>query len=353
MAASVSAASRVFLDQLDAGARELLLRGARPVSFVEGAQLVSHGQPARGAFILRTGSAEACIPAPGGERVPVAQIGPGGIFGEMALVDLGTCTATVRATAAIDGWYVAHEDFRAMVAQRDPAARDLQHAITLVLAAKLQATNERLDACDSPEDLPARVPPAGGEPLARFARRRRASFDLPAFLPALAFFEKFTPDEIDEVAAAAAVLEPSRGQPLFLAGGPADAAFLVVRGAVEIVRPRGDLERRVAILGPGRPFGFIGALLEAPHGASAYVRESATILEISRTAFRDLYFGQSPASPRLRAAVQKSLLESLARTNRALTRLESHARLRAAIGEASQLEAVRLGQLWMQADQSR
>src|SRR5690349_13766786 len=126
-----------FLDRLDPAARELLLSAARPVSFVPGATLVRHGEPARGAYVLREGTVEATVTAPGGESHVVATLGPGGVFGEMALIELGTCTATVRAVRPVDGWFVAHEDFRALVSQGQPAALALQHAVTVVLAEKL------------------------------------------------------------------------------------------------------------------------------------------------------------------------------------------------------------------------
>lgn len=333
-----------FLARLAPEARDLLLAAARPVSFVSGAALVRHGEAARGAFILREGEAEARVPAPGGEFLVVARLGSGDIFGEMALVEAGTCTATVVATANVDGWFLAFEDFRAVVSQRHPAARELQHAVTLVLAERLHAVNLRLAAIASPEDRPASAAPA--QPSAGLERVRRAPFDLAAFLPCLAFFERFPPEEIDEVAAAARIVEAARGAMLYAPGGEAQAVFVVARGAVEVVRPVNGHERRVAVLGPGKPLGFMGVLLGTPHGTCARAREASTLLEVPAAAFRALYFGEGPTSSRLRSAIQRSLLESLGRTNRALTRLATHARLAAREGEAEQIEAVGAAQLW-------
>lgn len=335
-----------FFESLGPEARELLLAAARPVSFVKGSTLVRHGDAARGAFVLREGEAEARVPVPGGESLVVARFAGGDIFGEMALVEAGTCTATVVATAHVDGWFLAFEDFRAVVSQRHGAARELQHAVTQVLAGRLRALNARLAALASPEDRPARAATAAAQPRAGVARVHRASFDLAAFLPRLAFFERFPAEEIDELAAAARILEAERGSMLHAPGGEADAVLIVVRGAVEVVRPVDGHERRVAILGPGKPLGFMGVLLRAPHGTHAWAREASTLLEIPAEAFRALYFGEAPSASRLRAAVQRSLLESLGRTNRALTRLATHARLRAQKASAEQIEAAGAAQLW-------
>lgn len=326
-----------FLESLSPAARELLLAAARPVSFVKGATLVRHGDPARGAFVLREGGAEARIPAPGGECFVVAHLAAGDIFGEMALVDSGTCTATVVATSPVDGWFLAFEDFRAVVSQRHPASRELQHAVTLVLAERLRAVNTRLAAIASPEDRPARTAPA--HPRDGIDRPPRAAFDLGAFLPRLAFFDSFPAEEIDEVAASARVLEAARGAMLYAPGSDAEAVYVVARGAVEVVRPVAGRERRVAVLGPGKLLGFMGVLLGAPHGTYAWAREASTLLEIPSAGFRTLYFGESPCASRLRRAVQRSLLESLGRTNRSLTRFVAHARLAAREREAEQLEA--------------
>src|SRR5215208_8458973 len=92
-----------FLDSLDCASRELLLSAATPVSFVAGATLVRHGDPARGAYVVRQGAVVAEVTLPGGEKLVGAKLGAGSVFGEMALIELGTCTATVRATAPVDG----------------------------------------------------------------------------------------------------------------------------------------------------------------------------------------------------------------------------------------------------------
>ena len=74
--------------------------------------MVRHGDPARGAFLLREGLAEVSVPAPGGNPIVLARLGPGDLFGEMALVDQGTCIANVTAAAPLDGWFVEREAFR-------------------------------------------------------------------------------------------------------------------------------------------------------------------------------------------------------------------------------------------------
>jgi CRP-like cAMP-binding protein len=82
----------------------------------------------------------------------------------------------------------------------------------------------------------------------------------------------------------------------------------------------------------------MSALERGTHRSDALVRENALLLEIPRQAFDDLYHGTGPASTKLHRVIQRSLLSSLAQTNRHLTRLISLARLRGAQKEGNALE---------------
>ena len=52
-------------------------------SYGKGEALVLAGEPSRRVGIVLTGSIEAYRPAPGGARVPITRMGPGGIFGDV------------------------------------------------------------------------------------------------------------------------------------------------------------------------------------------------------------------------------------------------------------------------------
>ena len=335
---------RPFLERLDDAARNILLQVARPVSFRRGACLVRAGEASRGAYVLRAGDAEASVLLPGGERLSVAQLGPGSLFGEMALFERGTCTATVTATANLDGWFVERDDFRALVAQREPAALALQHALTLILSAKLRALNAKVLEVPSPEDRPAaKVPDA--DPLAGAKRLKKAAFDFKPFLPLLALFEGFGESEIAELLDVSQLLDLERGRAIFHPGQKSEAVHLVLRGAVEIIAGHARRERRMAVLGPGQLLGYMSLLEGGVHGSTARVREQALLLETPRAAFAALYFGTSPASTKLHRAIQRSLLASLGQTNRHLTRLISLARLRGAEKVGDRLETALGGQI--------
>ena len=304
------------------------------------------GEASRGAFLIRSGAVQARVALPGGGTLTVAEFRDGDMFGEMALIERGVCSATVVAHSNVDAWFVGRDDFRALVASREIAALEIQRTITRTLADKLRALNERLRVYPAVEDRPATGPLPASDPLAGAPRSRRAAFDWKAYLPVLPFFEGFDAGDMDELAATGKVLELPRGAWIFAAGLSADACYVVLRGAVEIFTRNGVKDRRVAIAGPGELVGFVALLRGAAHGGNARAREACCLLEIPRAAFVEIYNGASGATVSLHHAIHRSLMRSIARTNTQLTRLISHARLSAAANQAAELEAALHGQLW-------
>lgn len=323
----------------------LLQAVAREVSFMKGAELVRQGEASRGAFLIRSGACEARVALPGGGAMTVATFGDGDMFGEMALLERGVVSATVVATANVDGWFVGRDDFRAMVASREAAALDVQRAITRILADKLRALNERIKEYPAVEDHPSVGEVPAADPLSGVKRSRQASFDWKAFLPVLPFFEGFDAHEMDELASLGKVIELPRGAWVFAAGLPASAAFLVLRGALEVFTRSDGKERRVAIAGPGELVGYVALIRGAAHGGNARVREACCLLEMPRAGFMEVYEGSSGTTVSLHHAIHRSLMRALGRTNTQLTRLISHARLTDSTKKALELEAALAGQV--------
>ena len=322
---------------LDDVAAAQLLAMAEPVSYLSGSRLVQQGERARGAYVLRKGTVEARVSLSGGGERTVAVMGAGSMFGEMALLEHGTCTASVVAIENIDGWFIEHEPFRALTAGRNPAALAIQRTITAGLIARLGALNAELRKQPSPEDRPSTELPPASDPLANTPRLHRATFDYRRFLPGLPFFVGFSTDEIDAAVANTGVREIERGRWLFVAWQPADACYLILRGAIEVSAKIETHERRIALLGPGMLVGYMSVLGGTSHGASARARENTTLLEFSAEEFMSLYNANSGAAVKAQRAIHRNLLQSLARSNSQMSRLVTQAKL----NEALQVRLIR------------
>src|SRR3954467_10358550 len=107
-----------------------LLSIALTQEFKTGDRLLRQGEPSRGAFVLPSGRAAAQGALPRGGMLTVAEFGEGDVFGEMALIERGVCSATVSALTEVKASFVEREDFRALVASRDAAALGVQRALT-------------------------------------------------------------------------------------------------------------------------------------------------------------------------------------------------------------------------------
>lgn len=134
------------------------------------------------------------------------------------------------------------------------------------------------------------------------------------------------------------MFELPRGAVIFSEDAPSGAAYVVVRGAVEITRRNGGAQCRIGILGPGRLCGVLALIEGEPHSMSAAAREHATLLELKKTAFDRLFQGRDRLAVRFQDAINQELLQALSRTNNHLTRLISQARIRARSGAQVEVE---------------
>lgn len=315
---------------------EGILRIFRRVSFAAAVPLVRQGQSADGAFIIESGSADVITALPGGGEATVATLGPGSVLGEMALLESGTRSATVIARAPVQGYFVDRDGFRMLLAQSESAAFTIQNRITRTLCHRVREMNERIVASSAPHNVvsPLSGQTAGPENL----RRGRCSFDYRSFLPLLPIFRRFGAEELVEFTEKTELLELDRGCILFQQDDPGAAAYVVVRGALEIGRAAGGQRHRIGILGPGRLCGIISLVEGRPHGMSAAARERSVLLEIGKAAFDSLFAGREAVAAKFQEAINRELLRGLARTNNHLTRLISQARIRGGRKEKKQAE---------------
>lgn len=316
--------------------REGILRILRRVSFAATAPLVRQGQSADGAYIIESGSADVMTALPGGGDAAVATLGPGSVLGEMALLESGTRSATVIASAPVQGYFVERESFRMLLAQREGAAFTIQNRITRTLCQRVREMNDRIVASSAPPNVAS--PLSGQTAGPQNLRRGLCSFDYRSFLPLLPIFRRFGAEELAEFTARSELLELDRGCILFQEDDPGEAVYVVVRGALEIGRTASGQRHRIGILGPGRLCGIISLVEGRPHGMSAAARERSVLLEIRKAEFDALFAGREAVAAKFQEAINRELLLGLARTNNHLTRLISQARIRGGRKEKKQAE---------------
>ena len=321
------AAAPLFAD-LEAADWDDFLGGMRHVSYAPGEELIRQGALPDGVYVTVRGRVQILTKLPGGGENLIAVLEPGSMVGELALVGMVRRTATVRALDQVEALYADAQVFRAALVQLRPAAIKVLRKLALILSERLRILHGRIHEAVRTDDrayAPAVLPTApGGESALRTAE---AGFDYIRFLPILKCFHGFDPDHIRSVAELAEVVSLPRGAPLLAAGTPPDACYIVVRGAIASGFVEGERMHQFAILGPGCFCALESVIENLPASASYMVRETSLLLQLSRSAFLDLYLGTDRRALELLHAVNENQADMVTRANNHLTRLLGLTRL--------------------------
>ncbi|TNE84518.1 MAG: cyclic nucleotide-binding domain-containing protein [Deltaproteobacteria bacterium] len=138
----------------------------------------------------------------------------------------------------------------------------------------------------------------GGAPSGADAGRRRL-----ALLAPMPLFTHCSERELREIASSTTPRRFRRGQYLFREGDPGTELFLLISGAVDIVRDGS----RIVTLQPGSNFGEMAMLDEPTRSAGAVAAEDCELLVISREAF----FAMLRSNPMLAVKILWNMLLSL------------------------------------------
>jgi selenocysteine lyase/cysteine desulfurase/CRP-like cAMP-binding protein len=251
--AAVRAASAFA--ELDPAAAQRVAELLHPFAAAEGEALFHAGAPVERIFLVERGQVEV------GEPV-YATFGPGALLGELALNAHASHTATAVARGPVAGYVLESGDVAALRAARDPLAAALLRGLAGVLARRIRVAEASAPAADGQVLPPPPWRPPSPDEL-DFLRR----------LPALAGLAS-------EQLGALRVLRVERGATLFAEGARSDSAFVVLRGAVEATRVRGDRRLRLQTLGPGRLLGELSLVDGGPRTATCTAVEPTLVVEL-------------------------------------------------------------------------
>lgn len=125
------------LASLPAAERDQLLRAGRRRSFAKGEVIFHHGDPADSLHLLDTGRVAVRVLTPQGEQAILAVLGPGKVFGELALIDQHAHrTATITAMERCETIVLRRAQFEKL--------RELHPQVDSILLASLAAQVNRL-----------------------------------------------------------------------------------------------------------------------------------------------------------------------------------------------------------------
>ena len=132
--------------------KERIAQVAIPRSYPNDTRVFHEGDPGDACFIVRTGSCRVTREHPDGRAITLANLGPGAIFGELAMLDGEARSASVEATEDTDLLALPASDMRALIREHPEMAEKLVVALTR----RLREANERI-ARQSFQTVPSRV----------------------------------------------------------------------------------------------------------------------------------------------------------------------------------------------------
>jgi CRP/FNR family cyclic AMP-dependent transcriptional regulator len=138
--------------ELSRGELERIADVAIPRSFPKGVRVFHEGDHSDACYVVRTGDLRVTREHSDGRAIALATLGPGDIFGELAMLDGGTRSASVETLSDADLLGLPASDVRRVIGDHGDIAAKLIVAITR----RLRETNERV-ARQSFQTVPSRV----------------------------------------------------------------------------------------------------------------------------------------------------------------------------------------------------
>lgn len=209
-----------------------------------GEVVISEGGADASFYVVASGRLAVSKRDDGGGEVVVARLGEGDFFGEMALLSGAPRTATVTA---------------------EEAAELLEFPAEALLGV-------------------ARAHPQLAASLRRFYRRRL----LANALATSPIFRPFPSEERARIVERFRGREIRDGDKVIREGDPSGGLYVVLDGALDVVKRKGAAEVVVGRLHAGDVFGEISCLRKVPATASVVSRRAGAILELPRSAFDEL-----------------------------------------------------------------
>jgi CRP/FNR family transcriptional regulator len=141
-----------LFSELSGSELERISQVAVPRSYPADTRVFHEGDPGDACYIVRDGSCRVTREHPDGRAITLATLGPGAIFGELAMLDGERRSASVEATESTELLALPAGDMRRLIREHPEMAEKLVIALTR----RLREANERISR-QSFQTVPSRV----------------------------------------------------------------------------------------------------------------------------------------------------------------------------------------------------
>ena len=294
-----------------------LARVMRRRTLREDEVLWRQGDEARELVFIVDGAVSASLRLAGDRTVEIARIGEGEMVGEVALLDGGGHTMTVRATETSTVLALGRADFAALLARRDSSAFGLRRRLAALFTERLRNQLQRLAV-----SLGGEVSSPSADQVSRASAELEHSGPPDSeYVRRMATFHDFDSLALWSFLTSGSYARCPPGRALVAEGAPSTACYLTMNGAVEEVLVRSDRRIRVGLAGPGKAFGYESLIDGLPSPVTAITRERALLLVLPRDTFDKLFNGEGAVSRAFLDVIQRELMVAVRQTLRQNARL--------------------------------
>lgn len=292
---------------LDENDRAELADAFVPRHFVDGDAILVQNERAEGLFLIDAGRVDIGKRLPGGGLAKLAEVGPGEVIGDMALIgrDLRRSAMGI-ARGPVATWYLPADQFRAALSQLRPASLRLQAELGQLVAGRVVAKAADIGRLIS--DGPDAFTPRPQRALAPVVED---IFTPEPFLAKLPCCAAMTSAQRLAFWNAGERIEAGADTDLAAVGGASDTAWLVIRGAVRSALPHRDGIYQLTVTGPGQLVGIAAMLAGRAHDRLLRTSEQSTLLTFDRATFTEMLNTGDALSRELGASVNADLVTAL------------------------------------------
>jgi CRP-like cAMP-binding protein len=278
------------------------------VRFEPGDMVFAQGDKGAAVGILLTGKLRVRTRSHTGSPVDVGAIYPREFFGEMACIDPGPRTASVSAAASSTVLFMSYSVLNEINELYPELGVAIRRQILRIGAARLREVDARTE----------------------LVIERGSSLDGANFpsseteqLRAIEMLRSFNEVELQALYRVARPMHYQTGHVLASQGDSADACYLVLSGAISVLRNLSGVERRLSTLRAGSTVGIVGLVDGAVRSSSLVVEEPSAIMTFQRADFQRLLAAKSNFAMHFQIEMACAIVRQLRSANQRLTTLQS------------------------------
>lgn len=257
------------------------------------------GDPTDAMYLLIDGNVRVFRSNQEGEEQELAQLGQGGHFGELSLIDGEPRNASVAATTDAEFFMLGRAEFISLLSQSESMLSQTLRGLSIIL----RKTNE------SKKDV------QGDNEIAQSNRDKNARGNFAnneiGALAKVQFFQDLSEAELREVAHRGTTDNWREHESVFSEGDPGNSLYVVLSGTVLLHLGKTMDGQELARLESGGFFGEMALLDAKPRSASATMLTEGRLFRLGRSAFLELL----ESSPKVLAEVLLGLSRNIRRTN--------------------------------------